>query len=124
MTEAGVSKVLADLRTQFDYIICDSPAGIESGARHAMYFADYAIIVTNPEISSCRDSDKMIGFISSNSLRAVEGREGVKQCLLVNRYDAERVEKADCLQVSVRMYLPYYDTTFKLIIFIIKCCDN
>ena len=54
-----------EMRKEFDFIVCDSPAGIESGARHAMYFSDDAVIVTNPELSSCRDSDKMIGFISS-----------------------------------------------------------
>jgi len=70
LTEDGVELVLDELKTQFDFILCDSPAGIESGARHAMYFADDAILVTNPEISSCRDSDKMIGFIASKSLRA------------------------------------------------------
>ncbi|TDH72429.1 uncharacterized protein CCR75_003283 [Bremia lactucae] len=100
LTVEGVEDVLDELKTQFDYILCDSPAGIESGARHAMYFADDAILVTNPEISSCRDSDKMIGFIASKSLRAEEGREPVKQRLLVNRYDANRVKNDDCLSVD------------------------
>ncbi|KAL0587518.1 hypothetical protein ABG067_002814 [Albugo candida] len=99
LTEAGVEKVLDDLKQQFDYIICDSPAGIESGARHAMYFADEAIIVTNPEISSCRDSDKMVGYISSSSLRAIENRQPVHQTLLINRYDANRVKSDECLSV-------------------------
>ncbi|RLN92635.1 hypothetical protein BBJ28_00020396, partial [Nothophytophthora sp. Chile5] len=97
LTEDGVEEVLDELKTQFDFILCDSPAGIESGARHAMYFADDAILVTNPEISSCRDSDKMIGFIASKSLRAKEEREPVKQRLLINRYDANRVKSDDCL---------------------------
>lgn len=100
LTEDGVAEVLAELKPQFDYILCDSPAGIESGARHAMYFADDALLVTNPEISSCRDSDKMIGFIASKSLRAQEGREPVKQRLLINRYNARRVQKDDCLSVN------------------------
>ncbi|GMF11064.1 unnamed protein product [Phytophthora lilii] len=102
LTEEGVEQVLDELKTQFDFILCDSPAGIESGARHAMYFADDAILVTNPEISSCRDSDKMIGFIASKSLRAKENREPVNQRLLVNRYDANRVKNDDCLSVDVR----------------------
>ncbi|KAH9096985.1 hypothetical protein Ae201684P_011718 [Aphanomyces euteiches] len=101
LTEDGV--VLDELKTQFDYIVCDSPAGIESGAHHAMYFADEAIIVTNPELSSCRDSDKMIGFIASKSLRAQEGRSPVRQSLLINRFDASRAAKDDCLSVEVEM---------------------
>ena len=86
LTEEGVGRVLEELRKDFDYIVCDSPAGIESGARHASYFADEAIICTNPELSSCRDSDKMIGFIASQSLRAIENRSAVIQKLLVTRY--------------------------------------
>lgn len=100
LTEDGVEIVLDELKTQFDFILCDSPAGIESGARHAMHFADDAILVTNPEISSCRDTDKMIGFIASKSLRAQQGREPVHQRLLINRYDANRVQKDDCLSVE------------------------
>ena len=64
LTEEGVQRVIAELQQQFDYIICDSPAGIESGALHAMYFADRAIICTNPEVSSVRDSDKMLGILN------------------------------------------------------------
>lgn len=105
LTVEGVEQVLEELKQHYDYILCDSPAGIESGARHAMYFADDAILVTNPEISSCRDSDKMIGFIASKSLRAQENREPVRQRLLINRYDANRVEKDDCLSVEVRLLL-------------------
>ncbi|OQR83748.1 septum site-determining protein minD [Achlya hypogyna] len=100
LTEDGVGRVLEELKQDFDFIICDSPAGIESGARHAMFFADEAIIVTNPEISSCRDSDKMIGFIASKSLRAQEGRAKVNQYLLINRYDAKRVSNEECLSVE------------------------
>ncbi|RHY48151.1 hypothetical protein DYB38_006752 [Aphanomyces astaci] len=100
LTEDGVAKVLNELKMQFDYIVCDSPAGIESGAHHAMFFADEAIIVTNPELSSCRDSDKMIGFIASKSLRAQQGRSPVVQRLLINRFDASRAAKDDCLSVE------------------------
>jgi septum site-determining protein MinD len=99
LTEDGVEKFLNDLREKFDYIVCDSPAGIESGARHAMYFADEAIICTNPELSSCRDSDKMIGFIAANSRQAIGGGE-VRQRLLVTRYDPERAAKEECLSLD------------------------
>lgn len=94
LTVDGVERVLADLSKNFDYVVLDSPAGIESGARHAMYFADDAIIVTNPELSSCRDADKMVGFVWSKSRRAEIGPDEAKpvtQTLLINRYDPERV---------------------------------
>jgi len=100
LTVEGVEKLLNDLRSQFDYIVCDSPAGIESGAKHAMYFADEAIICTNPELSSCRDSDKMIGFIASRSRRAELGKEPVVQRLLVTRYDPERAAKEESLSLD------------------------
>ena len=100
LTEEGVEKFLNDLRKQFDYIVCDSPAGIESGARHAMYFADEAIICTNPELSSCRDSDKMIGFIASRSKLAESVGGDVKQRLLVTRYDPERAAKDESLSLT------------------------
>ena len=91
LTVDGVERVLAELAKSFDYVVLDSPAGIESGARHAMYFADDAIIVTNPELSSCRDADKMVGFVSSRSRRAEMGVDGVSQTLLITRYDPNRV---------------------------------
>lgn len=100
LTVEGVGDLLRDLKTQFDYIVCDSPAGIESGARHAMYFADEAIICTNPELSSCRDSDKMIGFIASKSYRAEKGQTPVNQRLLVTRYDPERAAKEESLSLE------------------------
>jgi septum site-determining protein MinD len=100
LTFEGVERVLTDLTNQFEYVVLDSPAGIESGARHSMYFADDAIITTNPEISACIDSDKMIGFISSRSKRAETGKEPVNQMLLVNRYDAERAENEEMLQLK------------------------
>lgn len=92
--------VLATLTQQFDYVILDSPAGIESGAKHAMYFADDAIVVTNPELSSCRDADKMIGFISSRSRRAEMGAAPVTQTLLITRYDPERADKNESLSIA------------------------
>lgn len=101
LTEESVGLLLNDLREmEYEYIICDSPAGIESGARHAMYFADEAVICTNPEISSCRDSDKMVGFIASNSLRAAKEQKPVRQTLLVTRYDADRAEKEESLRLD------------------------
>ncbi|GMH84817.1 hypothetical protein TrVE_jg1497 [Triparma verrucosa] len=100
LTVEGVEHVLASLAETFDYVILDSPAGIESGARHAMYFADDAIIVTNPELSSCRDADKMIGFISARSRRAEMDKTAVTQTLLITRYDPERAEKNESLSIS------------------------
>jgi septum site-determining protein MinD len=100
LTEDKVGKLLGELRQDFDYIVCDSPAGIESGARHAMYFADEAIICTNPELSSCRDSDKMIGFIASQSHLIKTKGVQVKQQLLVTRYDPVRAEREECLSLT------------------------
>lgn len=96
----AVEKVLDELRKNFDYIVCDSPAGIESGAHHAMYWSDEAIICTNPEISSVRDSDKMIGIIGSKSKRATEGLSPVKVHLLITRYNPERVVSGAMMSVS------------------------
>lgn len=100
LTVEGVGELFNDLKEQFDYIVCDSPAGIESGARHAMYYADEAIITTNPELSSCRDSDKMIGFIASKSRRAEAGEDPVVQRLLVTRYDPARAASNESLSLE------------------------
>ncbi|MCE1690319.1 AAA family ATPase, partial [Enterobacter hormaechei] len=86
LTQEGVEKVLMELKDQFDYVICDSPAGIEKGAHLAMYFADEAIVVTNPEVSSVRDSDRMLGILSSKSRRSENGEEPIKEHLLITRY--------------------------------------
>ncbi len=96
----GVEKVLGELAKDFEYIVCDSPAGIESGAHMAMYFADHAIIVTNPEVSSVRDSDRILGILASKTKRAIEGQEPIKEHLLITRYDPERVEKGEMLSVE------------------------
>jgi septum site-determining protein MinD len=96
----GVEKALNELKLEFDYIICDSPAGIEKGAQTALYFADEAVIVTNPEVSSVRDSDRIIGILNSKTRRAEKGEEGVKQHLLLTRYDPARVEKGEMLKVE------------------------
>ncbi len=96
----GVEKVLNDLAADgFDYIICDSPAGIEKGAHHAMYFADEALVVTNPEVSSVRDSDRVLGLLSSKTRRAEKG-ERVKEHLVLTRYNPARVEKGEMLSVK------------------------
>jgi septum site-determining protein MinD len=97
LTTEGVGKVLDDLSQEFDYIVCDSPAGIERGATMAMYFADDAVVVTNPEVSSVRDSDRMIGILSSKSRRAEQGGDPINEYLLVTRYSAERVAKGEML---------------------------
>ncbi len=96
----GVARILEELRESFDCIVCDSPAGIESGAFLAMYFADEALVVTNPEVSSVRDSDRILGILAAKSKRAVEGLEPVKEHLLVTRYDANRVAAGEMLSVT------------------------
>ncbi|GAA6131763.1 MULTISPECIES: septum site-determining protein MinD [Halopseudomonas] len=99
LTPEGVERVLNELKETFDYIVCDSPAGIEKGAHLAMYFADEAVVVTNPEVSSVRDSDRMLGLLASKSKRA-EGGEKIKEHLLLTRYNPERVENGEMLSVS------------------------
>lgn len=100
LTLEGVDKVLEELSKTFDYIVCDSPAGIERGAQLAMYFADYAIVVTNPEVSSVRDSDRILGLLSSKTKRAEEGRDPVKEHLLLTRYCPKRVTRGDMLSLG------------------------
>jgi len=100
LSEEGVERVIKELAEQFDFVICDSPAGIEKGAHMAMYFADEAIVVTNPEVSSVRDSDRMLGLLSSKSQRAEKGLEPIKEFLLLTRYNPTRVENGEMLAVS------------------------
>jgi len=88
------------LKQQFDYIVCDSPAGIEHGAITALYFADSAVIVTNPEVSSVRDSDRIIGILASKSRRAERNEPPVDVHLLLTRYDPARVTKGEMLAVE------------------------
>lgn len=98
LTEEGVAKVIKELEEmEFEYIVCDSPAGIERGAVMALTFADEAIITTNPEVSSVRDSDRIIGILQSKSIRAQEGREPVKEHLLITRYSPRRVDEGEML---------------------------
>ncbi len=98
LTEEGVMLVLEELKKSFDYIICDSPAGIERGAHFAMYFADEAIIVTNPEVSSVRDSDRILGILASKSMRAERNMDPVQEHLLIARYSPKRVIDGDMLK--------------------------
>lgn len=100
LTKEGVGQVLEELKKEYAYIVCDSPAGIERGANLAMYYADDAIVVTNPEISSVRDSDRMIGILASKSRRAEENLEPIREHLLLSRYDPERVERGEMLGVD------------------------
>jgi septum site-determining protein MinD len=99
LTVEGVEKVLEALKEEFSFIICDSPAGIEKGALMALYFADEAVIVTNPEVSSVRDSDRIIGVLNSRSRRAEKNLE-IKKHLLLTRYSANRVARGEMLSVT------------------------
>ena len=100
LTKEGVEKVLKDIADEgFDFIVCDSPAGIEKGAFLAMYFADRAVVVVNPEVSSVRDSDRILGLLASKTKKAEAG-ERVKEHLLLTRYSPERVEKGDMLSIG------------------------
>jgi septum site-determining protein MinD len=100
LTTEGVEKVLKDLSDDgFEYIVCDSPAGIEKGAFLAMYFADRAIVVVNPEVSSVRDSDRILGLLSSKTRKAEAG-ERVQEHLLLTRYNPDRVGKGEMLSIT------------------------
>jgi len=99
LTEEGVADVIAQLREKFDYVLCDSPAGIERGAQLAMRFADEAIIVTNPEVSSVRDSDRIIGLLDSRTLKAEQG-DRVTKHILVTRFDAQRAARGEMLSID------------------------
>ncbi|MEO8656731.1 MAG: septum site-determining protein MinD, partial [Ramlibacter sp.] len=97
----GVETVLKDLDGMgFEYIVCDSPAGIETGAMMAMHFADEALVVTNPEVSSVRDSDRILGMLGSKTRRAIEGKEPVKEHLLITRYNPNRVDQGQMLSLE------------------------
>jgi septum site-determining protein MinD len=101
LTQDGVERVLIDLAEMgFEYIVCDSPAGIETGALMAMHFADEAIVVTNPEVSSVRDSDRILGMLNSKTRRAQQGAEPIKEHLLITRYNPNRVEGGQMLSLD------------------------
>ena len=99
LTEEGVGRVITELRAKFDWVICDSPAGIERGATLAMRFADAAVIVTNPEVSSVRDSDRMIGLLDSKTERAEKGQR-IEKHILITRYDAARAARGEMLSIE------------------------
>jgi septum site-determining protein MinD len=101
LTAEGVRKVLDELVADgFDYILCDSPAGIEKGAHLAMYYADRAVVVVNPEVSSVRDSDRILGLLASKTQRAEQGNGGVKEHLLLTRYNPKRVASGEMMSVD------------------------
>ncbi len=99
LTDEGVASVMKELSKQFDYIVCDSPAGIERGAQLAMYHADEAIIVTNPEISSVRDSDRIIGILQSRTKKVEEGGS-VREHLVINRYNPKRAANNEMMDIN------------------------
>ena len=99
LTEDGVAKIIEELRTKFDWVICDSPAGIERGATLAMRYADAAIIVTNPEVSSVRDADRIIGLLDSKTVKAERG-EHIDKHLLITRYDSSRAARGGMLSID------------------------
>jgi septum site-determining protein MinD len=101
LSEEGVERTLQGLEQMgFDYVVCDSPAGIERGAVMALTFADEALVVCNPEVSSVRDSDRILGILQSKSRRAIEGREPIREHLLINRYDPSRVQGGEMLSYT------------------------
>lgn len=100
LTKEGLQPLIDELQENFDYIICDSPAGIEKGALTAMYFADIAIVVVNPEISSVRDADRILGLLASRTKRAEKNLEPISEHLLLTRYAPQRVARGDMLSVD------------------------
>jgi septum site-determining protein MinD len=99
LTQDGVDRVIGELRERFDWVICDSPAGIERGALLAMRNADVAVVVTNPEVSSVRDSDRIIGMLDSKTLKAEQG-ERIEKHLLLTRYDPARAARNEMLKTE------------------------
>src|SRR5262249_45661208 len=99
LSEEGVRRCIAELRQRFDWVICDSPAGIERGATLAMRFADLAVIITNPEVSSVRDSDRIIGLLDSKTEKAEKG-ERIEKYLLITRYDIQRAARGQMLKIE------------------------
>ena len=101
LKQEGVERVLSELGEMgFEYIVCDSPAGIETGALMAMHFADEALVVTNPEVSSVRDSDRILGMLASKTQRAIDGKEPIKEHLLITRYNPGRVQGGQMLSLQ------------------------
>src|SRR5882672_8862765 len=99
LTENGVASVIREMRSKFDWVICDSPAGIERGATLAMRYADAAVVVTNPEVSSVRDSDRIIGLLDSKTEKAEKGQR-IEKHVLITRYDAQRATRGEMLNIE------------------------
>lgn len=100
LTKEGVGKIIEELSKDFDYIVCDSPAGIEKGALMAMYFADDAIIVSNPEVSSVRDSDRILGILSSRTRRSENNEDPIQEHLVITRYSERRAQTGEMLNIE------------------------
>lgn len=100
LTDEGVERIINELSQEFDYIVCDSPAGIERGAILAMYHADEAIIVTNPEISSVRDSDRIIGMLDSKTKKVEQGEGQIRKHLCITRFNPERADREEMLSIA------------------------
>src|SRR5882757_4507318 len=103
LTDEGVGTISEERRTKFDWSICDSPAGIERGATLAMRYADEAVIVTNPEVSSVRDSDRIIGMLDSKTEKAEKGQR-IDNPVLITRYDAQRAGRGEMLNIEDVLY--------------------
>src|SRR5262249_6925342 len=99
LTEDGVARVVRELGETFGWVICDSPAGIERGATLAMRYADAAVIVTNPEVSSVRDSDRIIGLLDSKTEKAEKGQR-IEKHILITRFDAARAARGEMLSIE------------------------
>src|SRR5437763_6115831 len=99
LPDEGVGRIIAELKTRFNWILCDSPAGIERGATLAMRYADEAVIVTNPEVSSVRDSDRIIGMLDAKTVKAEKGEE-VRKHVLITRYDPSRAARGEMLAID------------------------
>lgn len=100
LTDEGVARVIEELSAEFDYIVCDSPAGIERGAILAMYHADEALIVTNPEISSVRDSDRIIGMLHSKTKKVEQNIGRVREHLVITRFDPDRASRDEMMTID------------------------
>src|SRR5438094_5892776 len=99
LTENGVASIIREMRAKFDWVVCDSPAGIERGATLAMRYADAAVVVTNPEISSVRDSDRIIGLLDAKTEKAEKGQR-IEKHILITRYDPQRAVRGEMLAID------------------------
>jgi septum site-determining protein MinD len=99
LTPEAIDHVMNLLSREFDYILCDSPAGIEHGAMMALHHADHAIVVCNPEVTSVRDADRIMGYIAARSRRAQSGLAPVREHLVVTRYNEERAKRGEMLSL-------------------------